>query len=51
MRASVPTPKSLFTDDYTAFLRLLRHARVEAGVTQTELGERVGQTQVVYQQV
>ena len=37
--------KSLFSADYAVFLRLLREARDDAGLTQEELGARLGQTQ------
>ena len=37
--------KSLFSAEYVIFLRLLRDARAEAGLTQAELGTRLGQTQ------
>lgn len=37
--------KSLFTHDYREFTRLLREAREQAGLTQTALAERVGQSQ------
>ena len=37
--------KSIFTREYKVFLRLLRQARTAAGLTQTELAERLGETQ------
>jgi transcriptional regulator with XRE-family HTH domain len=37
--------KSVHTPEYTLLLRMLRELRQSAGVTQTELAERVGQTQ------
>lgn len=37
--------RSLLSDDYAVFLRLLREARIDAGVTQAELGARLKQTQ------
>jgi transcriptional regulator with XRE-family HTH domain len=37
--------KSLFSKDYGVFLRELRAARKEAGLTQEEIGKRLGQTQ------
>ena len=38
-------PKSVFTDAYRIFLETLIAARKEAGVTQVELGERLGRRQ------
>ncbi|MCL4740953.1 MAG: helix-turn-helix domain-containing protein [Phycisphaerales bacterium] len=40
-------PKSLFTSEYDTLRRLLREARERAGVTQTDLAERLGLTQSV----
>ena len=40
-----PMPKSVFTDAYASFLKVLIAARLGAGVTQVELGERLGKTQ------
>jgi len=41
-----PAPaKSLFSPEYDAFLALLRKARTEAGLTQTEAAERLGHPQ------
>ena len=37
--------KSIFTKEYLTFLRCLRKAREEAGITQVEMAERLGQTQ------
>lgn len=37
--------KSLFSKDYAVFLRELRKARKEVGLTQEELGKRLGQSQ------
>lgn len=37
--------KSVFTDAYATFLEVLIAARKGAGVTQIELGERLGKTQ------
>ena len=37
--------KSLFSRDYDLFLRCLRDARSRAGLTQTELADRLQQTQ------
>ena len=37
--------KSLFTHEYREFTRLLRELREQAGLTQTALAERVGQSQ------
>jgi transcriptional regulator with XRE-family HTH domain len=36
---------SIFTEEYTELIRLLRVAREDAGMTQAELGKRLGQTQ------
>lgn len=38
-------PKSVFTDAYRIFLETLVAARKEAGVTQEELGARLGRRQ------
>ena len=38
-------PKSVFTDAYASFLEVLIAARKRAGVTQIELGERLGKPQ------
>lgn len=38
-------PKSLHSAEYQLFLRLLREARVAAGLTQTQLAERLRETQ------
>lgn len=37
--------KTLHSRDYAVFLRLLREAREAAGLTQVQLGDRLGQTQ------
>jgi len=37
--------KSIFTNDYGVFLRVLRKARQDAGLSQEQLAERLGQTQ------
>lgn len=38
-------PRSQFSEAYAAFLAILRQARKEAGLTQTELAERIGRKQ------
>ena len=38
-------PKSVFTDAYASFLEVLIAARKDAGVSQVELGSRLGKTQ------
>lgn len=38
-------PKSQFSDAYKVFVRVLIEARKEAGLTQVELGERIGRKQ------
>lgn len=38
-------PKSLFTDAYASFLRVLVAARKAAGVSQVELAHRIGRDQ------
>ena len=38
-------PKSVFTDAYASFLTVVIGARRRAGVTQIELGARLGKTQ------
>lgn len=38
-------PKSVFTDAYASFLEVLVDARKRRGVTQVELGERLGKPQ------
>lgn len=40
-------PKSVFTNEYATFLRLLKETRREAGLTQTDLADRLGLTQSV----
>jgi transcriptional regulator with XRE-family HTH domain len=37
--------KSVFTPEYRALLSLLRETRQAAGISQTELAERLGQSQ------
>ena len=37
--------KSIFSDEYSIFLQHLRTTRKELGLTQSELGQRLGQTQ------
>jgi transcriptional regulator with XRE-family HTH domain len=37
--------KSIFTAEYKSFLKHLREARENSGLTQADLGERLGQTQ------
>jgi transcriptional regulator with XRE-family HTH domain len=37
--------KSIFTREHRVFTELLRETREEAGITQIELAERLGQTQ------
>lgn len=38
-------PRSQFSDGYRAFIAVLIQARKEAGLTQTELGQRIGRKQ------
>lgn len=38
-------PKSIHSDEYRAFLTLLRRVREEAGLTQVDLANRLGVTQ------
>lgn len=38
---------SIFTPEYQALLRLLRSTRQDAGLTQAQLGERLGQPQAI----
>ena len=38
-------PKTVFTGAHTHLVEVLREARKKAGLTQTELGERVGRNQ------
>lgn len=38
-------PKSVFSNEYAAFLRTLRQARDASGVTQVDLARRLGMTQ------
>lgn len=37
--------KSIYSKEYSLFLEQLRNAREEKGLTQTEVAERLGQTQ------
>jgi transcriptional regulator with XRE-family HTH domain len=37
--------KTIYTKEYTTFLKCLRKARTEAGITQIEMAERIEQTQ------
>ncbi len=37
--------KSVFTQEYAVFLKQLRQARLDAGLTQEQLAERLQQTQ------
>ena len=37
--------KSIYTKEYSLFLEQLRKAREEKGLTQTDVAERLGQTQ------
>lgn len=37
--------KSIYTDEYKAFLKTLRAVRKDAGLTQVELAERLAQSQ------
>ena len=37
--------RSLHSKDYKAFLRVLKRVREEAGLTQAELADRLGETQ------
>lgn len=43
--------KSIFTRDYAILLKLLKGAREKAGVTQVELGEKVGKPQTFISKV
>ena len=47
IKQSVFTERSVFTREYQLLLRHLREARTAAGLTQTELGERLGQPQAI----
>jgi transcriptional regulator with XRE-family HTH domain len=38
-------PKSLYSDTYSRFLKLLRRARIDAGLTQVDLAKRLGRPQ------
>lgn len=37
--------KSIYTDEYSVFLDCLKEAREKAGLTQTQLAERLGESQ------
>jgi transcriptional regulator with XRE-family HTH domain len=37
--------KSIYSQEYSRFLELLRNARESKGLTQTEVAEKLGQTQ------
>ncbi len=43
--ATMRMEKSIYTDEYAVFLRLLREAREAASVTQVQLARRVRQSQ------
>lgn len=43
--AHEPMDKSIYSDEYAVLLQLLQEARKNAGLTQEELGKRLGQTQ------
>ena len=38
-------PKSLYSDTYSRFLKLLKRAQVESGLTQVDLAHRLGRPQ------
>jgi transcriptional regulator with XRE-family HTH domain len=38
-------PKSLYSETYSRFLTLLKRARLESGLTQIEVAERLGRPQ------
>jgi transcriptional regulator with XRE-family HTH domain len=38
-------PKSLYSDKYSRFLKLLKRARVDSGLTQVDLAKRLGRPQ------
>jgi transcriptional regulator with XRE-family HTH domain len=38
-------PKSLYSDTYSRFLKLLKRARVDSGLTQVDLAKRLGRPQ------
>lgn len=44
---SVFAERSVFSNEYQAFLRHLREARREAGLTQVEVGKRLGVAQAI----
>lgn len=43
--SSIPKATSLHSDEYKAFLRLLRETRQNAGLTQTEVASTLGRPQ------
>ncbi len=43
--------KTIYTQEYEVVLRLLREARTQAGLTQTVLAERIGETQTFVSKV
>ena len=45
MPKKVPPSKSLFSEEYDRFLRLLREARTKAGLTQTQAAKRMKRPQ------
>lgn len=47
IKKSVFTERSVFTTEYQLLLRYLREERKRAGLTQTELGDRLGQPQAI----
>ena len=51
MRGKGRMEKSIFTREYSLLLQLLKAAREKAGVTQVELGERLGATQTFISKV
>lgn len=40
--------KTIYSREYAALLRVLRSKRTESGVTQVQLGEKLGMTQSAY---
>ena len=45
MKDKRPMEKTIHSRDYATLLRLLKKSREDAGITQVELAERLGQTQ------
>ena len=41
----VQMDKSIYSDDYSLFLKLIREARLRAGLTQEDIATRLGKTQ------